>query len=67
MDFQASFNSRPRWSVFLPSPDGKSIYIYKALTLGNHLAEDYIWVPLPKVQLRLNGFEFRRLAAERQA
>jgi len=42
MDFQAHFNVRPRWSVFLPSPDGKSIYVYKALTLGHHLAEDYI-------------------------
>ena len=42
MNSRAHFNSSPRWSTFILSPDQNLIYIYKSRTLGNHLAEDYI-------------------------
>jgi hypothetical protein len=52
MDCRAHFNLRPRWSPFLPSPDGRLVYVYKARTLGDHLAEDYV------CGLRLDALEF---------
>jgi hypothetical protein len=42
MDCRAHFNVAQRWSPFLPSPDPNLIYVYKARTLGDHLAEDSI-------------------------
>jgi hypothetical protein len=42
MDCRAHFNAGPRWSTFLPSPDPDLIYVYKAATLGDHLAADYV-------------------------
>jgi hypothetical protein len=42
MDFRAHFNRTPAWSTFVPAPDGRQIYLYKARTLGHHLAEDWL-------------------------
>jgi len=42
MDCHARFNISPQWSTFIPSPDGRLIYVYKTRTLGHHLAEDFI-------------------------
>jgi hypothetical protein len=42
MDARAHFNLGPRWSTFLPSPDPDLVYVYKAVTRGHHLADDYI-------------------------
>jgi hypothetical protein len=42
MDYRAHFNVSPEWSTFLPSPDGKLIYVYKAHTLGDHWGEDFV-------------------------
>ena len=42
MDFRAHFNASPAWSTYVPAPDGRQIYVYKARTLGHHLAEDWL-------------------------
>lgn len=52
MDCRAHFNLVPRWSTFLPSPDPDLVYVYKARTLGDHQAEDFI------CGLRLSTLEF---------
>jgi hypothetical protein len=52
MDCRAHFNLGPRWSTFLPSPEPDLVYVYKAATRGDHLAEDYV------CGLRLDKEEF---------
>jgi hypothetical protein len=42
MDYRAHFNSRPVWSTYVQAPDGQQIYVYKARTLGHHLADDWL-------------------------
>ena len=42
MDFRAHFNSTPSWSTYVQAPDGRQIYVYKARTLGHHLADDWL-------------------------
>jgi len=42
MDCRAHFNICPQWTTFLPSPDNKLIYVYKANTLGHHWADDFV-------------------------
>lgn len=42
MDCRAHFNVCPNWSCFVESPDENVVYVYKARTLGDHLAADYI-------------------------
>jgi hypothetical protein len=42
VDYRAHFNVAQRWPPFLPSPDPNLVYVYKARTLGHHLAEDYV-------------------------
>lgn len=42
MDCRAHFNICPEWPTFLPSPEGRLIYVYKSRTLGDHLAEDFV-------------------------
>jgi hypothetical protein len=58
VDFRAYFNVAQRWSPFLPSPDPNLIYVYKARTLGNHLAEDYV-CGLRVAELELTPWTFR--------
>jgi hypothetical protein len=42
LDCRAHFNVRPQWSSYLSSHDQTLIYVYKARTLGDHRAEDYV-------------------------
>src|SRR5262249_21205066 len=42
MDCRAHFNDSPGWCTYVPAPDGRQIYVYKARTLGHHLAEDWL-------------------------
>ncbi len=42
LDCRAHFNRRPAWSTYVEAPDGRQIYVYKARTLGHHLAEDWL-------------------------
>src|SRR5205814_2051266 len=35
-------NLAPRWSTFLAAPAGALVYVYKARTLGNHQAQDFV-------------------------
>jgi hypothetical protein len=42
MDCRAHFNVTPLWSPFLAAPDSKTIYIYKAQTLGHHHGKDFV-------------------------
>jgi hypothetical protein len=42
MDCRAHFNLCPCWTTFLPSPDGRLVYVYKARSLGHHRAEDFV-------------------------
>jgi hypothetical protein len=42
LDCRAHFNSCPRWSTFLASPDGNLVYVYKARSLGDHRADDFL-------------------------
>jgi hypothetical protein len=42
MDCRAHFNTSPGWCTFLPSPCGTLVYVYKARSLGNHRAEDFV-------------------------
>src|SRR5262249_42713927 len=42
MDCRARFNDSPGWVVYVPAPAGREIYVYKARTLGDHLAEDWL-------------------------
>jgi hypothetical protein len=44
--------------VFLPSPDGKFVYIYKALTTGHHRSEDYI-CGLDLTTMNLTSWSYR--------
>lgn len=42
MDCRAQFNVCPEWCTFIHNDMTNTIYLYKAATLGNHLAEDYV-------------------------
>jgi hypothetical protein len=52
LDCRAHFNVSPQWSTYLSSPDRTLIYVYKARTLGDHRAEDYV------VGLKPGSWEF---------
>jgi hypothetical protein len=42
MDCRAHFNGSPNWPTFAPAPHKDLIQVYKARTLGDNLAEDYL-------------------------
>jgi hypothetical protein len=58
MDCRAHFNVAQRWTPFLPSRDPNLIYLYKARTLGDHLAEDYV-CGLRLAELEFTGWSYR--------
>ncbi len=42
MDCRAHFNVSPQWSTFIQSPEVGLVYVYKARTLGDHWAQDFV-------------------------
>ena len=58
MDFRAQFNMSPEWPTFVRGPRDRLIYVYKAQTLGDHWAADFI-CGLDLASLAFTSWNFR--------